>query len=165
MLTKIIRFWFFNRPLESSPIAKANSVLGKFVRERVERGKYEQQMSAYQQYLERILADNPEVDHHKVWLLEHATKIYSLYRIDTKKLSKLHNHIADQCLSFCATHDTHTLPNVLLCILRYNRSKALAIFKANKGSITSNVRQYPMASLLSLLRFLKEARIDDAVIR
>jgi hypothetical protein len=38
------------------------------------------------------------VDRQKLSLLDHTTRIYSVYRIPSKKLNRIHNHIADQCL-------------------------------------------------------------------
>lgn len=96
ILLRNLRFsLYFTKALESTPLSKANAVLSKFLKERVDRNKYEETFSAYQSYLERIIAENPTVDHHKLSLLDHTTRIYSIYRIPSKKLNRLHNHIAD----------------------------------------------------------------------
>jgi hypothetical protein len=39
------------------------------------------------------------------------------------------------------------------------------VFRANKEAITKQMRSFPVPTIMSLVRFLKEARIDDAMIR
>ena len=133
MLTRCLWFsFYFTKSLESAPIGKANTVLTKFLKERVDKSKYEEDFSAYQTYLERIESDNPQVDRHKLSLLDHATRIYSLYRIPSKKLNRIHNQIADQCLQLTAQEGPESLVSLLGLIHRYNEKKAIAVFRANK---------------------------------
>ena len=94
-ITTLRFFAFFTKGMETTPLFRANSVLKGFLKEKVEKGSYEASFSAYQSYLEKIIIDNPGIDHNKINLLDHCTKIYSVYKIPSKKLNRLHNHIAD----------------------------------------------------------------------
>jgi hypothetical protein len=49
------------------------------------------------------------VDRHKLALLDHCTRIYSIYRIPSKKLARIHNHIAEQCLELTAKEGPQSL--------------------------------------------------------
>ncbi len=121
ILLRSLRFsLYFTKSLDSYPLSKANAVLSNFIRERIDRNKYEETFSAYQSYLERIIADNPNVDHHKFSLLDHTTRIYSIYRIPSKKLNRLHNVIADQCLELTAKEGPQSVISLLGLIHRYN---------------------------------------------
>ena len=56
ILLRSLRFnLYFTKALYSTPLSKANAVLCKFLKERVDRNKYEETFSAYQSYLERII--------------------------------------------------------------------------------------------------------------
>jgi hypothetical protein len=156
---------FFTKALETAPLGKANSVLGRFLKERVDKVEYESSFSAYQTYLERVVADNPGPSHQKLHLLDHCTRIYATYRLPSKKLNKLHNHIAEECLALCEKEGVEGVVSLLLYIHRYNPKKAAAIFKTNREGIVKAMRSFPPPVLLDLIRFLKEARIEDAVIR
>jgi hypothetical protein len=54
---------------------------------------------------------------------------------------------------------------VLALIQRYNPKKSIAVFRTSKEAIIKSMRNFPVPTLMTLVRFLKDARIDDAVIR
>lgn len=82
MLTLLLKFTFFNnRALQTRPIQAVNETLNKFLKERIDKAKYEASFSAYQSYIERVLAENPSVTKDKLRLLELCTKIHSIYNL------------------------------------------------------------------------------------
>jgi hypothetical protein len=120
----------FTKQMSTSPLAKVNKTLGKFIADRVPLEKYEPTFSAYQTFIEESIFNNTEVDHQKIILLDQVTKIYEIYKLPSKKLLKLQNKLALECFEWATSKGITETISVLACVQRYNPRKALALFKS-----------------------------------
>jgi hypothetical protein len=68
----------------------------------------------------------------KVIFLDQITRIYELYKLPSKKLLKLHNRLAVECFEWAKSKELSELIKVLMMMQRYNKKKALALFKQQK---------------------------------
>ena len=77
----------------------------------------------------RVLEDNPGEGRGKVNLFDLATRIHAEYGFPSQKLTKMHNRLADDCLVYAGKEGLSEVVSVLGMLERFNRNKALALFK------------------------------------